>query len=383
MKIAYCVPALNYSSGMERVLIMKANYLSEHYNYEVHIIVTERSGEHSFFSLSDKVIVHNLEIYFDDLIGKSFAAKVIGFQKKQRYCKEKLELLLRTIAPDITISLLRRDVAYLNKLKDGSIKVGEFHFNRLNYRKLNAPLPTFAKRILERYWMSQLIKQVGKLSAFVVLTKEDAKLWPEIDNVHVIYNPIPFKAKKTSLQNGKTIMAAGRLVPQKGFDLLIDAWKTVASKHPDWSLYIYGEGYLKENLNTKINKYGLQSTCTIVPPVSNIAEKYAECSIFVLSSRFEGFGMVLSEAMSCGVPCVSFNCNFGPSEIISDGVDGFIVENGNIGALACKICELIENDDLRKTMAANAVQSSLRFSQENIMEQWNQLFTQLLRSNKI
>lgn len=175
----------------------------------------------------------------------------------------------------------------------------------------------------------------------------------------------------------KQVIAVGRYVPQKGFDRLIPAWQLVARKHPDWILRIYGDG-MREQLQQQIDSLGITASCILEPTVSNIVDKYCESSIFALSSRFEGFGMVIIEAMACGVPPVSFTCPCGPQDIISDGKDGLLVEDGNIEQLAEKISYLIENEDIRKKMGQQARMDVQRFRIENIAEQWKQLFESLI-----
>lgn len=175
----------------------------------------------------------------------------------------------------------------------------------------------------------------------------------------------------------------GRYVPQKGFDRLISAWKTVSERHPDWTLRIYGDG-MRKQLQQQIDALGLSASCILEHSVPNIADKYCDSSILALSSRFEGFGMVIIEAMACGVPPVSFACPCGPRDIIDDGKDGLLVENGDVEGLAEKICYLIENDDVRKEMGRQARKSVERFKMEHITQKWRELFESLIehRLNK-
>jgi len=166
----------------------------------------------------------------------------------------------------------------------------------------------------------------------------------------------------------------GRFYAQKGFDMLIEAWGIVAEKYPEWQLNIYGNGEFKDQLNAQIKEKGLTSSITLKDPVSNIVDKYTESSAYVMSSRFEGFGMVLIEAMACGLPVISFDCPDGPSDIIKDGEDGLLVENGNISKLADSILKLIENEDLRIRMGQKARENVKRYNHDIIMQKWVELF---------
>ena len=229
--------------------------------------------------------------------------------------------------------------------------------------------------------MWQLIRQVRQLKRFVVLSHEDAAEWTELDNVTVIYNPLPFFPQQQSDSTPKQVIAVGRYVPQKGFDRLISAWSIVSKQHPDWMLRIYGDG-MREQLQKQIAELEIASSCILEHSTPNIADKYCESSIFVLSSRYEGFGMVIIEAMACGVPPVSFTCPCGPRDIINDGVNGLLVENGDIEGLAEKICYLIENEEIRREMGLQARIDVERFRIEQIAGQWNFLFENIIEKDK-
>lgn len=371
MKIAYCTPSLYIPGGVERVLTTKANYLADVAGYDVYIILTDGKNKEPYYPLSDKIHIINLDINFEELWSLSFVKKGIVYLRKQRVFKRKLSETLCDIKPDITVSLLRREINFLCDIKDGSKKVGEMHVNKQNYRNFEANDTNFVKKIFERYWMHSLIKQLKRLDSFIVLSQEDKENWKKISNVTVIPNPLPPTAiLQTSTTKNKKVIAVGRYVYQKGFDLLVEAWDMVVEKYPDWHLYIYGRG-------DKSN-YKSVSNCHFEDAVENINDKYAESSIFVLSSRFEGFGMVIIEAMRCGVPAISFACPCGPKDIIAEGKDGFLVENGNIQQLAERICYLIEHDEERKKMGKNAIETAKKYDINEIGKQWVNLFYSVL-----
>lgn len=160
-------------------------------------------------------------------------------------------------------------------------------------------------------------------------------------------------------------------------EYLIEAWSYVHKSHPDWKLDIYGYGELKEEMTRSIATLNLTDVININEPTNIIIQKYLESSIYIMSSRFEGFGMVLLEAMACGVPCISFDCPYGPADIIRNGEDGFLVEHLNAKALADSICQLIEQPELRKQFGRKAKKNIIRYSKDNIMKQWTELFNEL------
>ena len=216
----------------------------------------------------------------------------------------------------------------------------------------------------------------------VVLTNEDAKLWPEIPNVKVIPNPVSFFPKYVSTCQNKQVIAVGRYFGEKGFDRLISAWSIVNKLHPDWHLKIYGDGFLRKQLQNQIDSLNLSESCNLEYPVKDIESKYLESSIFAMTSHFEGFGLAIIEAMSCGLPVVSFACNFGPIALISNNTDGFLVPNGGIQQLADKICALIENEEMRCDMGKQARLKAENYCIEHIGKQWEDLFTEVINEKK-
>ena len=376
MKIAYCTPSLYIAGGIERVLTTKMNYLADKAGYEVWVILTDGKGKNPYFPLSDKIHIVNLDLNFEELWSLGFLKKIFVYLKKQRIYKKKLKEALYEIRPDITVSTLRREINFITSIKDGSRKVGEMHVNRANYRNFEANDTNALKKIFERIWMKSLVGKLKKLDQFVVLTDEDRRNWHELDNVTTIPNPLNVFPTIESNQSARKVIAAGRYCYQKGFDLLLRAWAIVNEKHKDWRLDIYGAGNNVEYKNLA-NTLNICQNVGINPPTDNIYAKYADASIFVFSSRFEGFGMALLEAMATKLAVVSFACPCGPKDIISDGNDGVLVTNEDIQELADKICYLIENEEERKSMAENAKLKAMQYSVDNIMHRWIRLFESL------
>lgn len=375
-KIVYVVGGLTSANGMSQVLSQKINYLAEHTDFKIYMILTEKLGTPWFYKISDKVQYINFDINFDELDTLPIIKKIWYYNKKQRKYKKLFTQYLYDIKPDITVSACRREINFINDIKDGSKKVGEIHFNKLIYRKVNKRyLPHFINDSISKLWMKQFEKQIKRLNRFVVLSNEDKSYWNEIKNIEVIYNPIKHFPDLISDCSSKRAIAVGRYTYQKGFDLLIKSWKQVEQEHPDWHLDIYGSG--DNVLFQKLaNKENLKTVCCH-STVKDIDSKYAESSMFLLSSRYEGFALVIAEAMSCGLPIISFDCPCGPKDIIKNFKNGFLVNQGDYTDFANKICFLINNDSKRKEFGLNAKLSTSVFNEDIIMQKWINLFKDL------
>ena len=380
-KIAYCIPSLDHSGGMERVLTTKANYLAERLGYDVSIIVTDDKGTKPYFPLSNKVNVIQLDVNIDSLWQYPIWKRLYLYQKKMREYRRKLERCLILLHPDITISLLRREINFLCDIKDGSAKIGEIHFGRYKYREAQFKfLPHCVNQWITSRWMAQLDRKVKQLDRFVVLTHEDATYWKGLTNLTVIPNPLTIENGPLSDCSQKRVIAVGRYTYQKGFDILIKAWKIVNEKHPNWELVVFGGGD-KNTYQANIEALGLNSTIKLHGSINQIETQYRKSSIFVLSSRFEGLPLALMEAMTVGLPSVSFMCPCGPKDIIHDGEDGILCENGNTDMLADSICQLIENEPLRKEMGQKAAHNIQRYSIDNVMKLWDDLLQETYRTH--
>lgn len=378
-KIVYCTPALYMAGGVERVLTLKANYFADHFGYDITIILTEGKDKPLFYPLSDKVKVVNLNIGFEELWTCSFIKKVFVYLKKQHLFKKLLKQELMRIHPDITVSLLRREINFIASINDGSKKIGELHVNKANYRNFEQGEANVFKNLFARYWMRNLVYNLKLLDKFVVLTEEDRNNWVELDNIEVIPDPLTFSPSSYSPLTEKRVIAVGRYVYQKGFDILLKSWSIVEKQCPDWLLTIVGQGE-RQKYEVLIDELEIDRTrCKLLGPTERIQDEYMSSSIFVMSSRFEGFGMVLAEAMACGLPVVSFDCPCGPKDIIHNKIDGVLVDNGSADKLAEALIMMIQHPEQRKVMANRAIENVQRFRIEHIAEKWKLLFDALYK----
>ena len=370
MKILYCIAGTRHSGGMERVLANKANWLVQH-GYEVMIVTTDQQGEPPFFALDKRISCYDLGIGYEENNGKSFLNKLIQYPIKQFRHKKRLNTLLQQLKPDITVSMMCNDVSFLPKMKDGSKKILEIHFSK--YKRLQYGRKGIW-RIADIYRSKQEEKQVRRFHRFVVLTDEDKGYWGNLPNIEVIPNARTYNPTTTAMLNTKRVIAVGRYTHQKGFERLIEAWNLICRQHPDWHLDIIGDGEDRPKLQEHIDQHNIGTQITLCPPTKNMDAVYREASIVAMSSRYEGLPMILLEAQAYGLPIVSFACKCGPADVVTDGVDGFLVPEGDVESLASKLTTVIEDDALRQQMGRAARIASERYAEDVVMKKWIELF---------
>ena len=320
----------------------------------------------------------NLDVDFEALWTCSFFKKIFVYLQKQRIFKKRLTEELIRLKADITVSLLRREINFINDIQDGSRKIGELHVNRANYRNFEAGDTNIVKRLFAKYWMHNLVSHLKRLDRFVVLTEEDKASWTELSNVEVIPDPLAFDIDQVSPLTNKRVIAVGRYVYQKGFDLLLQAWKMIEQQHPDWELVIYGMGD-RTPYEQLIDKLQIDRTrCHLNGSTSDIKAEYLNSSLFVFSSRFEGFGMVLIEAMACGLPVVSFDCSCGPKDIVRNNEDGLLVPSGCVDSLAEAMHQMMSDESLRQKMAKVATKNVQRYKLNKVCQDWQRLFESIV-----
>ena len=284
------------------------------------------------------------------------------------------------IRPDITDSLLRREINFITKIQDGSHKMGELHINRANYRNFSKADSNLFKRLFAHFWMHNLVEKLRRLDCLVVLTDKDREAWTELSNVEAIPNPLPFVPSAVSNLTQKRVVAVARYSYEKGIDLLLQAWAQVEKQHPDWRLEVFGDGDARPYLSMAEQLHIDIRRCSLNGHTDDVEKVYCQSGIFVLSSRFEGFGMVIIEAMACGLPVVAFDCPWGPRSIINNEMDGILVENGNVDGFATALSRLMDDAALRTSLAQAAIKNVSRFQIESIAEKWHQLFKRIVNN---
>ncbi|WP_312906076.1 glycosyltransferase family 4 protein [Sphingobacterium multivorum] len=367
---------------MERILTDKMNYLFENKGCNVYVMTTDQLGREPYFHLNQNVSLINLDLNFNQFFEKNILVKYLETKKLLKTYKKLLVEFIIHNNIDICISLGGKELEFLYQLDLKCKKVCELHFNK-NIRKqfLESRSKSFFWKIIGQYRTAQLVSQTKRLDLLVVLTKDDENEWLKTnDNVVQIYNFSTLSPEKVSSLTNKRAIAVGRLDAQKGFDMLIDAWKLVNVENKEWKLDIYGKGEWHNQLSDKINEYGLSGIITLRGVNSEIENELLDSSLFILSSRYEGFPMVLLESISCGLPIVSFDCKTGPSEIIEDNDCGILVPAEDVSELAKGIIKVINDPQRLRHMAFTSKLKSLKFSKEEIMDKWYDTFKNILTS---
>jgi glycosyltransferase involved in cell wall biosynthesis len=376
MRIVYNIAGFYRPAGMERVLADKANWLVRN-GYEVTILTTEQKGRPYAFPLDDRIRMVDLGIGYEDNNGGSLLDKVLHYPSKQRLHRRRLGHILKEIRPDITVSMFCNEVNLLPRIKDGSRKVLEVHFSRfkrLQYRR------TGLWGLVDRYRSRQDERLATRYDRFVVLTEADKLNWGKVHDVSVILNPICFHPSVGNTLDAKTVLAVGRLAYQKGFDRLLEAWGKIAARAQGWTLVFAGDGELREELEAQTARLGIEDRVRFAGNVKDMVSCYADASVVALTSHYEGLPMVLLESQAFGIPAVSFDCPCGPSEVIRDGENGFLVPEGDVDAFAEALLRVIKNDEDRARMGKNALRDARRWDIETIMPQWIRLFEGTLSS---
>ena len=371
MRLLYVENALAIHGGIERVITDKLNWLAEKGGCKVCLLIADQGNHPIVFPLSPKVECRDLGIMFHQMYRFSGWKRFSLFFHLHQLFRQRLSAQIQAFSPDIIICTRLDFISDVMKVKGNTPVVYESHesfivdkFERNSWRR----------KLMVKYWYHAL----RKIQMIVSLTQTDALDWKTINPyVVVIPNVVHLNdSSKFSDCSSKSVIYVGRYSYQKDIHALLQIWKIVTHQHPDWQLHIYGGyGIEQDQILSEIKK--MDANIVVHESTSDIMEKYKESSILLLTSRYEPFGLVLPEAMSCGLPVVAFDCPYGPRDIIHDGVDGFLVKNRDVELFAEKVCLLMDNPDLRLKMGKEGIESSSRYKDKIIMPSWIKLFQSL------
>ena len=379
MKLLYTIHSLYNPGGMERVLLNKIGWLRRNTEWEILVVTTDQKGRDLFFPLPEGVRMVDLGVNYSDDNGKSFICKVAGYFRRRRLHRKRLTELLMAERPDVVDCLYPGECSFVPDIRDGSRKVMELHQSKMFHYQYNR---SGLLGLADRYRARTDERLVRRFDRFVVLTEEDARMWGEIPGMRVIPNAAKDICDGMRPNAGvasldvRRVIAVGRLDYQKGFDRLIDAWALLRKdgRFAGWRLDIFGQGEWKEMLQRKIRTLGVGDSARLNAPVKDIAAEYKASSMLVMSSHYEGFPMVMVEAMSAGLPVVTFDYKCGPKDIIDDGRNGLLVKEGDIRGLADAMMSLMASPATLRRMSAEAKKVTERFSEEKVMGMWVRLY---------
>ena len=357
--------------GIEKCISTLANTLCK--NYQVNVISTYKLYEKPSFPIDDRVkityLIPDLSPSKNEFIDSVKHLKFIkGFKLgitnlKVLYLKKKKMIeAIKNCDSDVIISTRDIHNDWLGKYGDPNIlKIGWEHNHHNNDKK----------------YINKIIKSVSKLDYFVLVSKELEEFYRQKVKCKTVYipNTLDYYPKKVSDLEEKRIISVGRLSEEKGYLDLIDVFSLVHQVYPDWKLDIIGDGNQKENIQKRIEEYGLKDFI-ILHGFQNkeyINQLLQKSSVYVMCSYTESFGIVLLEAFSFGIPCVAFDSARGATEIISNNWDGYLIKDRNKEIMAKKVCELISNPNRRIIMGANGIKKANQYSMDEIRKYWIQI----------
>jgi glycosyltransferase involved in cell wall biosynthesis len=393
VRIRYVVFNAYAIGGTTRTVVNQANALCA--DHDVEIASVYRHRETPAFRIDPRVrVVPLTELRSDgsrrrsDPVGES-SRLLSGFRRLPTPLPHRRDWRMRRWDPEVDLSLIR----YLHAGDDGVLVTTRPGLNLLAARVAPRRLVRVAQDHMNMAsyppgLRRAIVRAYRTFDAVVVLTPQDqADYGRALDGagvrVQCIPNGVPESQLPPAALDAKVLVAAGRLVAQKGFDMLLDAFALVAAKHPDWALWIFGGGDQRDALAAQVDRLGLQGRAHLKRTTRRLDRQMAAASIYVLSSRSEGYPMVLLEAMTAGLPAVAFDCPTGPAEMLSHGTSGLLVPPGDVPALAAGICELIEDEDKRRAMGAAALEASRRYSIMAVRPLWERLFEELTAAREV
>lgn len=369
MKILYVFRSLAIWGGIERILVDKMNNLVKMYGYEVYMLTSDQGSHPVPYFIDDRVFLEDMDIKFHYQYRYKGLYRLYDRYKRLRLFKKRLRKKIIDICPDIIVCVADGYLVPIYEVK-GSIPLLVESHNNFSYLFQGVGL---MQKILYR----QQKRTLSKVDALVTLTAKDAEEWKTIyKGVRVIPNFVQQNnTGECSNSSNHRVIYVGRLEAQKRVFDIVEIWKRVYSRFPDWHLDIYGEGEYRQQLEHVCSD--LRMNIIIHSPTNRIFDCYRKSDILILTSEYEPFGLVIPEAMSCGLPVVSYRSQFGPESIITDGYDGFLVPLGNMDFFSERLCQLMGNIILRKEMGRRAFNSSLQYTAEKIMPLWKSLFEEI------
>ena len=388
MKIVFLCNNFKSLNGVERVWSQKLSLLAEQFDYEVYLITYNQYGAPLSFPISDKVFHIDLATRYVSRCTFHGIYQYIDRYMSERTFRKELNQMLERLSPNIIVcaDLHVSDLKAVLSSKVQAIRIVECHCGLSAYFEDVKKFKRFFKRIRERILKWQLLSAIRKFDKIIVMTESEKEAWNLKDKVVCVPNMlVSYPDQEPEMSHvHKSVISVGRYAYQKGYDLLLESWRIVQKTHSDWTLHIYGshDGSVGdyEQLMDQIQQYHITNV-NLHQSTNEVYSCYAKSDFYVMSSRYESFGLVLIEAMSCGLPIISFDCKYGPQSIIKNGQTGVLVSPNDIKEMATSICSMIENNESRQLMAVSARQESKNYTSEKIMPIWHEFYRSVLTNS--
>ena len=373
MKIFFILRSVAIYGGVERVVVDKMNYLAEK-GHKVTLITYEQGIHPCVYQLNSRIFHVDVACPYYTLYRYSLLFRIVELWKMVYRFKKRLYSLAKAQNPDVIVSVSNA-CEYLQQVMNTPCgkKIWEAHGA---YPAIMSSA-TFTKKI--KNYLS--LRSIRRSNLIITLTDSDRSYWMKLNKqTLVVPNPLAFYPENINGFERKKgrILCVARLEQQKRIDRLIDAFALIAERNSTWYIDVYGDGQERESLMKQIDRLNLTSRIHLNPPTNDINQEYLSSQMTVLSSDYEGFGLVIIESMACGTPVISTNCPFGPSDIIKDGEDGLLCEM-TVKDLACKMEWMITHEDERMAMALKAHRAAERYRKDNVMKQWENAYMTVVR----
>jgi glycosyltransferase involved in cell wall biosynthesis len=373
MNIVFLLRSVAKKNGVERTITDKVNALAN-MGHMVTLLTYEQCNHPNAFHIDEKVRCIDFDCCYYTIYKYPLFIRLYEAWKMKYHFAKKLQAFINQVHPDVIVT-----TTYTKEFMDIVISLS---------RQIRVVIESHTAfthdmmggSLIERIQKYALLRSVKRCDLLIALTMGDAECWKQhIRNVATVCNPLTFYPETLSHPSKESgrIIAVGRLEPQKRFDRLIEAFSLIAHKYPSWYIDIYGEGNDREALQRLIEEKGLTKQIYLKGVTSNVYSEYERSQFFVFSSDYEGFGLVLAEAMACSIPCVSTDCPFGPSDIIEDRVDGLLCKMTEED-LSAKMEWMIIHEKERQEMGLKARQTVVRYKKENVMKAWEKAYLSVI-----
>ena len=384
MRIAFLCNNFKSLNGVERIWSQKLSLLAEREDDQVFLITYNQYGAPYSFPLSEKVRHIDLATRYISRCSFNGIWQYVDRYKSELAFRRTLNDCLATIRPDIVVcsDMHVADLKALLSVKLPVVRIVECHCGRSAYFEDLAKLNGFFEKMKQYLLKKRLLRAISRFDRIVVMTEAEREDWKQKDKVVSIPNMLVRYPEEIQKDRHlyRRVISVGRYAYQKGYDLLLKAWRIVEDRHPDWSLDIYGslDGGMGEyeQLQRQTEILGL-NTVSLHSATTDIYSSYLESDIYVSASRFESFGLVLVEAMACGLPVVGFGSPYGPASIIKDGLTGVLVPPHDTQQLAEAICQMIERPEERVRMGGNGRLEAKKYLPEQNMPIWHDFYESL------